>query len=106
MHAIQDAQRLRGLDTSKMNFVRKIRVSAAMVVPLVLGTMTKSTQLEIALQAKAFSGSNDRTYLHEIVMQPLDWIVGGAVVVWTMLAILLRIFADFGGFRFISIYAK
>jgi energy-coupling factor transport system permease protein len=77
-----------------------------MVVPLVLGAMTKSTQLEIALQAKAFSGSNDRTYLHEIVMKPFDWIVGSAVVGGTILAILLRIFIGFGGFRFISVYAS
>jgi energy-coupling factor transport system permease protein len=106
MRAIQDAQRLRGLDTSKMKLARRVKVSAAMVVPLILGTMMKSTQLEIALQAKAFSGSNDRTYLHEIKMTHTDWLVGGLVVGGTILAVLLRIFYGFGGFTFISVYAR
>jgi energy-coupling factor transport system permease protein len=105
MRAIQDAQRLRGLDTKKMSLPKKVRVAASMVVPLVLGTMTKSTQLEIALQAKAFSGSNDRTYLNEIKMRPSDWLVGGLVVGGTIAFIVLRIIYDIGQFQFISIYA-
>jgi energy-coupling factor transport system permease protein len=105
MRAIQDAQRLRGLDTKKMSLPKKVKVSASMVVPLVLGTMTKSTQLEIALQAKAFSGSNDRTYLNEITMRASDWLVGGLVVAGTIAFIFLRIFYDVGGFQFISVYA-
>jgi len=105
MRAIQDAQRLRGFDFKEMKLTKKVKVAASMVVPLVLGTMTKSTQLEIALQAKAFSGSNDRTYLYEINMCPSDWLVGGLVVAGTIAFILLRIFYGVGGFQFISIYA-
>jgi energy-coupling factor transport system permease protein len=106
LQAIRDAQALRGLDPGQMGVVRRLRVSAAMIVPLVLGTMTKSTQLEIALQAKAFSGSSDRTYLYEINMQPLDWAVAIFLVVASLLAIILRIFSNVGGFSFISVYAK
>jgi energy-coupling factor transport system permease protein len=105
MRAIQDAQRLRGLDTKKMSLPRRVKVGAAMVVPLILGTMMKSTQLEIALQAKAFSGSNDRTFLNEITMEPSDYLIGGLVIVGTILFILLRIFYGVGGFHFISIYS-
>jgi energy-coupling factor transport system permease protein len=106
LRAMRDAQALRGLDPSQMNFVRRLKVSAAMIVPLILGTMTKSTQLEIALQAKAFSGSSDRTYLYEINMGSLDWVVAIFLIVTSVLAIILRIVANVGGFTFVSIYAK
>ncbi len=106
LQAIRDAQALRGLDPSQMNFVRRLRVSAAMIVPLVLGTMTKSTQLEIALQAKAFSGSSDRTYLHEISMQLLDRIAAAALVIAPLVAIVARVLWNAGGFNLVSIYAK
>lgn len=105
LRSIRDAQALRGLDTSKMSLVKRVRVLAAMVVPLILGTMTKSTQLEIALQAKAFSGSNDRTYLHSIEMRTFDWIVGGLALAATVGFVVARILWDFGGFQFISVYA-
>lgn len=103
--AIRDAQALRGLDLKKMNIIKRVRVSAAMIVPLILGTMTKSTQLEIALQAKAFSGSNDRTYLYSIKMTPFDWFVGASAIIATVVFIISRIFWNFGGFEFISVYS-
>lgn len=105
LRAIRDAQALRGLDTKKMNIVKRVRVSAAMVVPLILGAMNKSTQLEIALQAKAFSGSDDRTYYHSIKMVPFDWIVGGIAIGGTLFLIVARIVWGIGGFEFISVYA-
>jgi energy-coupling factor transport system permease protein len=35
-----------------------------MLVPLVMICLSKAQLMEIALQAKAFTGSGDRTYLH------------------------------------------
>jgi energy-coupling factor transport system permease protein len=105
LNAIRDAQALRGLDLKKMNLIKKIRVSASMLVPLILGAMNKSTQLEIALQAKAFSGSEDRTYYHSIKMVPFDWIVGGIAIAGTIFAIVARFVWGFGSFEFVSIFA-
>ncbi len=106
LRSMRDAQALRGLDPSQMKFVRRLKVNAAMVVPLLLGTMTKSNQLEIALQAKAFSGSSDRTYLYEIKMGRLDWMVFVFLIAAAVVAIILRIVANVGGFTFVSVYAK
>ncbi len=62
---IIEAQRLRGLAVEHMRTLRRWRVYARVAVPLILGSLVKSQQLEIVLQAKAFSGSSQRTYLHE-----------------------------------------
>jgi energy-coupling factor transport system permease protein len=65
INLIIEAQRLRGLAMEKMNPIQRISVYAKVAVPLILGAMVKSQQLEVVLQSKAFSGSPIRTYLHE-----------------------------------------
>lgn len=65
IQSIIEAQRLRGLAFEKMGPVKRVRVYARIAVPLILGAMVKSQMLEVVLQSKAFSGSPDRTYLHE-----------------------------------------
>lgn len=75
VRSIIDAQRMRGLAVEHMSLPGRIRVYARLAVPLILGAMTKSQQLEVVLQAKAFSGSRDRTYLHDVRMQFIDYLL-------------------------------
>jgi len=100
VRTIIDAQRLRGLEIEKMNLIRRAKVYSTVAVPLILGALNKSMQLEIALQARAFSGSGDRTYLHSIEMRPLDWLVTLIAVGGTILAVVLRATAGAGGLLF------
>ena len=72
---IIQAQRLRGLAMEKMNVFQRIKVYAKVGVPLILGAMVKSQQLEVVLQSKAFSGDPDRTYLHESVFNSIDYVI-------------------------------
>ena len=72
---IIQAQRLRGLAMEKMNIIQRVTVYAKVAVPLILGAMVQSQQLEIVLQSKAFSGDPDRTYLHESVLNKMDYAV-------------------------------
>lgn len=64
MEGIKEAQRLRGVDIDSLGLVRKLIAMARMLVPLVMICLSKAQLMEIALQAKAFTGSGDRTYLH------------------------------------------
>ncbi len=75
IQAIIEAQRLRGLAFETLGPVKRITVYAKIVVPLILGAMVKSQTLEVVLQSKAFSGSPDRTYLHESELGPADYAV-------------------------------
>lgn len=72
---IIQAQRLRGLAMEKMNVFKRIMVYAKVAVPLILGALVKSQQLEVVLQSKAFSGNPDRTYLHESVFKIMDYVI-------------------------------
>jgi energy-coupling factor transport system permease protein len=72
IHSIIEAQRLRGLVFERMGPIRRARVYARVAVPLILGAMVKSQLLEVVLQSKAYSGSPDRTYLHESTLGTTD----------------------------------
>jgi energy-coupling factor transport system permease protein len=75
VHSIIEAQRLRGLAMEKMNVIKKITVYAKVAIPLILGSLMKSQMLEVVLQSKSFSGSPDRTFLHESVLKTRDFII-------------------------------
>ena len=75
VRSIVDAQRMRGLAVERMGLVGRLRVYARLAVPLILGAMTKSQQLEVVLQSKAFSGSRDRTYLHDSSLRTADYLI-------------------------------
>lgn len=75
IQSIIEAQRLRGLAFEKMGPVKRVRVYAKVAVPLILGAMVKSQMLEVVLQSKAFSGSPDRTYLHESKLETADYLL-------------------------------
>ena len=57
----------------------------------ILNAMVKSQQLEVVLQSKAFSGSPDRTYLHESVLRPLDYTLIAFFILFFFVALYLLI---------------
>jgi energy-coupling factor transport system permease protein len=96
--SIIDAQRLRGIAIEKMNILGRIRIYARVAVPLVLGAMVRSQQLEVVLQAKAFSGSADRTYLHEPRLRAADFLLIGLSLGFLAAAFALYYTRGFGRF--------
>lgn len=95
---IIQAQRLRGLAMEKMNIIQRVSVYAKVAVPLILGAMVQSQQLEIVLQSKAFSGDPDRTYLHESILSPLDYSVLIFFTMFLIAAFVAWIIWRFGAF--------
>ncbi len=86
---ILEAQRLRGLALEKMGLIRKVTVYATIAVPLILNAMAKSQKLEVVLQSKAFSGSSQRTYLHESILTQTDYIFMFGCVLFFAIATIL-----------------
>ena len=64
LESMKEAQRLRGIDVDRVGIVGKVTLLARLLVPLILNCLTKAQHMEIALQAKAFSGSMNRTQLN------------------------------------------
>jgi energy-coupling factor transport system permease protein len=98
INAITEAQRLRGLAIEKMNVFRRIPVYASLAVPLILGSLLKAQMLEVVLQSKAFSGDPRRTFLTEVRMRPVDYLVVGGGLCLLIGAIVLRLTRGVGAF--------
>ena len=99
IQSIIEAQRLRGLALEKMGLLQRLRVYSRIAVPLILSAMAKSQQLEVVLASKAFSGSPDRTYLHESAMAAVDYVVVALLCVLLVTALWLRLATGLGRFE-------
>ena len=97
--ALIEAQRLRGLALEKLGLWARGRAYARIAVPLVLGALLKSQQLEVVLQSKAFSGSAERTYLTPLQLRTPDRVVIGTSAVVVLLALVLRFAYGIGAFQ-------
>jgi len=95
---IIEAQRLRGLAMENMNPIQRVKVYAKVAIPLILGAMVKSQQLEVVLQSKAFSGSPVRTYLHESKMGTMDYLLTAFFILLLIVAIILYAVYRIGAF--------
>lgn len=101
IQTIIEAQRLRGLAVEKMKLFQRVRVYAQIAVPLILSAMVRSQQLEIVLQSKAFTGSAERTYLHESVLHRADRIVIALCIALFILAMALYFLHGIGKFAWL-----
>jgi len=91
IQSIIEAQRLRGLEMEKMGIVRRLRIYSRIAVPLILGALVRSQQIEVVLASRAFSGTPERTYLHETSLHAVDYAVlagAGIVAVGGVVALL------------------
>jgi energy-coupling factor transport system permease protein len=97
--ALIEAQRLRGLALEKLSLWARGRAYARIAVPLVLGALIKSQQLEVVLQSKAFSGSAERTYLVPLELRTRDRVVIGVSALVVFIALVLRFAYGVGAFH-------
>lgn len=101
IQTIIEAQRLRGLAVEKMGPVKRVRVYGKVAVPLILGAMVKSQQLEVVLQSKAFTGDGDRTYLHQSILSRADYVVSALFGIFFVLATVFYLWLGVGKFAWL-----
>lgn len=83
---IMDAQRSRGLELDKGNFLTRIKNYIPILLPLIINSIRRSLELAEAMESRAFGATDDRTNLYELKMNNLDL---GVLVV----AVILLVFA-------------
>lgn len=67
------AQRLRGYDVEAMPFLRRVaRGYVPIFIPLVLTLLRRASDLDVAIESRAFGAPVKRTYLEELRFGPLD----------------------------------
>ncbi|MEA5488688.1 MULTISPECIES: energy-coupling factor transporter transmembrane component T family protein [Pseudanabaena] len=101
VQSIIESQRLRGLNFEKMGWLKKAQVYAKVAVPLILNSLSKSQKLEIVLQSKAFSGSSNRTYLHQSALTTPDYLLMTGSILLFVTAIALYFGFGIGKFAWL-----
>lgn len=98
IQAVKETQRLRGFALEEMRAMERVKTYAKVAVPVILGSMFKAQQLEVVLQAKAFSGRGVRTYLHESRLGVAEWSVIAASAAGLAGGIVLLVTSSWLGF--------
>jgi energy-coupling factor transport system permease protein len=69
---IMDAQRSRGLELDKGNFLVRIKNYIPILLPLIINSIRRSLELAEAMESRAFGATKNRTNLYELKMGKLD----------------------------------
>jgi len=69
---IGDVQRSRGLELEKGSILNRIRSRLAIVIPLLSNSLDRTVQVAEAMESRAFSSGNKRSFYKEIKLGQLD----------------------------------
>ncbi|MEM1994722.1 MAG: energy-coupling factor transporter transmembrane component T [Nitrososphaerales archaeon] len=77
---IMDAQKSRGLELEKGNFINRIRKLAPILIPLVVTAVIRSSELAEAMEARAYGAVKKPTSLYTLTLKKRDKLVGIASI--------------------------
>jgi len=87
---IMAAQRSRGLDTQS-SFLRRAGSLVPLVRPLVFGSLVEVEERAIAIEARGFTSTHTKTFLHEIPDTSVDKTIRWFLAALVIIALALRI---------------
>ena len=90
--SIMDAQRSRGLELDKGNFLARIQKYIPILLPLIINSIRRSLELAEAMESRAFGASSTRTNLYELKMDRKDFTVMALSLIALVLAIYVRFY--------------
>ena len=89
---VVDAQRSRGLELDKGNFLKRIRNYIPILIPLIISAIRRSVELAEALESRAFGATEKRTAYVTLKMRPADYIVIIATALGLALAVYVSLY--------------
>lgn len=69
---IMDAQKSRGLEMEKGNFLKRIRNYIPILIPLIVSAIRRSLELAEAMESRAWGASKKRTNLYMLKLRKYD----------------------------------
>jgi energy-coupling factor transport system permease protein len=70
--SIIDAQKIRGFDFDKMNIFKKLGAYIPILIPLILISLRKANDLEVAIESRAFGAPIKRTFVEDVSFHRTD----------------------------------
>lgn len=72
---IMDAQKARGLELEKGNFLKRIRNYVPILIPLIIGAIRRSLELAEAMESRAWGAIKKRTNLYVLKIGKADYLL-------------------------------
>jgi energy-coupling factor transport system permease protein len=85
-----DAQKSRGLELDKGNFLKRIRNYIPILIPLIVGAIRRSLELAEAMESRAFGAQKKRTNLYKLQLKRSDYLTFFISFVILSLALYIR----------------
>jgi len=89
---IMDAQKARGLELERGNFLRRIRNYIPILIPLIVSAIRRSLELAEAMESRAWGAIQNRTNLYVLKMQRGDSVLIAITIGILATAIYVRLF--------------
>jgi len=84
------AQRSRGLDTQS-SFIRRVGSLVPLVGPLVFGSLVEVEERAIAIEARGFTSTHVKTFLHDVPDTSADKVIRWFLVALVVITLVLKI---------------
>jgi len=89
---IMDAQKARGLELERGNFLKRIRNYIPILIPLIVSAIRRSLELAEAMESRAWGATKNRTNLYELKMHKGDFILIAITIGILAAAIYIRLY--------------
>ena len=89
---IMDAQKARGLELEKGNFMKRIRNYVPVLIPLIVSAIRRSLELAEAMESRAWGATKKRTNLYGLTLHRGDLVLLAITVVVLAVAVYVRLF--------------
>ena len=96
---IMDAQKARGLELERGNFLRRIRNYVPILIPLIVSAIRRSLELAEAMESRAWGATKNRTNLYVLRMHLADLILLGVTAALLGIAIYVHLFVAIPSIR-------
>jgi len=94
-----DAQRSRGLELEKGNFVKRIRNYIPILIPLIVSAIRRSIELAEALESRAFGASEKRESLVTLRMKLSDYLTATVALAFLTLSVYVYFYVRLPSFE-------
>jgi len=100
---IMDAQKARGLELEKGNFLKRIRNYIPILIPLIISAIRRSLELAEAMESRAWGAIEKRTNLYVLQIRRADYLLTLISILIIIVCIYIRFyvpvpsFSDFWG---------
>ncbi len=90
--AIMDAQKARGLELERGNFLKRVRNYIPILIPLIVNAIRRSLELAEAMESRAWGASEKRTNLYMLKLKWADYLLVLVSVLMLVIAVYIYLY--------------